>query len=278
MHILEYNQKMKLTQRQKREQVFHNNWAEGQSISGFFYKEMFESPAALENKYILQCIGSLDKKKVLDLGCGIGDASIYFAKKNAKVYAIDISDKMIKFLQHMMSKYKVENKISAKVCPAENITYAENSFDVVYGNGVLHHVNIHKAQKEIKRVLKPGGEAYFIEPLSYNPVINVYRHMASHVRTVDEEPLSLRDINMFISKFKSGSHKEFHFTTLLVFLYFFFVERVHPNSERYWKKILKEGHKYERHIYFLSRLDEVLFKLIPFFRRFAWVTVIRVEK
>ncbi len=46
------------------------------------------------------------------------------------------------------------------------------------------------AAGEIARILKPGGKAVFIEPLAYNPVIWVYRHLAAGVRTESEEPMT----------------------------------------------------------------------------------------
>ena len=44
-----------------------------------------------ENKYILSQIESIKDKNVLDLGCGAGEASVYFALNGANVFGIDIS-------------------------------------------------------------------------------------------------------------------------------------------------------------------------------------------
>lgn len=68
---------------------------------------------------------------------------------------------------------------------------------------MLHHVNINDTAIEVKRVLKRGGICAATESLKYNPVINVYRYMASEVRTEDEHPLSCKDINNFKSIFNT---------------------------------------------------------------------------
>ena len=49
---------------------------------------------------------------------------------------------------------------------------------------------------EIRRVLKPGGRFFSYDPLAYNPAINVYRKMATEVRTPDEQPLTRADVQI----------------------------------------------------------------------------------
>jgi len=268
----------KLSRRQLNEKNFHDRWAKSIFEKDLFYKESFESPTAIENQFILSKIGSLKGKFILDLGCGIGDASIYFAKKGAFVKAVDISPQMIALVKKFSSRVNVANKIDALVMAAENLSFKSSEFDVVYGNGVLHHVNLIKSSREIKRVLKKGGLGFFIEPLSYNPVIEFYRKIAKRVRTKDEKPLTLKDIKWFCNLFPVSSHYEFHFLTLVIFIWFFIGKRISPNQERYWKKILKEGNKYQKVFNLLNKLDYVLLKYLPFLRRFCWITVIAVQK
>jgi ubiquinone/menaquinone biosynthesis C-methylase UbiE len=49
--------------------------------------------------------------------------------------------------------------------PAEKLDYPDAHFDVVVGIDILHHVDIPRAIKEVRRVLKPGGVAIFKEPI-----------------------------------------------------------------------------------------------------------------
>ena len=65
--------------------------------------------------------------------------------------------------------------VSFLVMDAESMKFEDKTFDVVYGSGILHHLNIDKAYRELARVLKPDGVAIFIEPLGHNPLINLYR-------------------------------------------------------------------------------------------------------
>ena len=69
--------------------------------------------------------------------------------------------------------------------------------DAVWGNAILHHLDLRKAGQELKRVLKPGGVAVFCEPWGGNPVLNFARAALPYPgkdRTPDERPLVRRDL------------------------------------------------------------------------------------
>ena len=67
-------------------------------------------------------------------------------------------------------------------------------FDYVFGNGILHHLDLDKAYLEIARVLKPGGKAYFMEPLLGHPLVQVFRWATPGRRTADEKPMDFAAI------------------------------------------------------------------------------------
>lgn len=270
---------MNLKLKHRIEKNFHDNWASKINPKEVNYQASFESVTAVENHHILSLVGNLHQKKILDLGCGLGDASLYFASKEALVSAVDISPEMIKLVKTLAKKYQFGQKIKAEVMLAENLKFPQNYFDFVYGNGLLHHVDIHQSLRETWRVLKPTGKAIFIEPLAHNFLINVYRKMADKVRTSTEIPLQYEALNNFNHLgFGNFSHQEFQFFTLLIFLWFFMIEGVHPNKQRYWKKIIDEGKRLSRAFSFLNHLDEFVLKKISFLKRYCWTTVLVFEK
>jgi SAM-dependent methyltransferase len=96
------------------------------------------------------------------------------------------------------------------------LPWPDETFDFVYGNGVLHHVDIDRTVAEARRVLRPGGRCAFIEPLTYNPLIWLYRTLAKDVRTPDEHPLSIRQIRS-VTRALEGDHREFWLSALAIF-------------------------------------------------------------
>ena len=169
-------------------------------------------------------------------------------------------------------------QVRAKQMAAENLSFSDESFDYVYGNGVLHHTDFLETGLEIKRVLKKGGRAFFIEPLNYNPIIRLYRHIAHEVRTQDERALSFEDIDRFGRLFRTSGHREFHLLTQGIFLWFFFIKMTSPNKERYWKKIIIEGKRYEKAFSLLFHLDTIILKCVPLMAQLCWNSVIIVQK
>lgn len=260
--------------RRQNESDFHDRWAAGLDPADTLVDETFTSITAIDNQYILAQFGDVRGKRVLDYGCGSAEGGVYLAKQGAEVVGIDVSPGMLEAARNLARYHGVH--IDTRVVTSERIPAESDEFDLIYGNGVLHHVNLDSAIPELARILRPAGQACFIEPLPYNPVINVYRKMAHEVRTVDEKPLTFSDVERFRGYFGEVSHHEFWLTTLSVFLKFYLIDRVNPNKERYWKKIYTDAARVASFFGPLKALDERLLALAPILGHLCWETVIRV--
>ena len=127
------------------------------------------------------------------------------------------------------------------------------------------------------RVIKPGGRFFSYDPLAYNPVINIYRGMANEVRTPDEQPLTRADVKLASKYFSSFGHREFWIASLALFGKYYIKDRVHPNQDRYWKRIT---HETEKDLWWwlpLRSVDTVLTR-IPAVRWLAWNIVMWGKK
>ncbi len=252
----------------ERERQFHDNWAAAIDVDGIRVADYFEACTAPENRFILRQMGDIQGKRLLDLGCGAGENSVYFAKKGAHCVATDYSPGMVEVALQLADRYGV--KIEGRTANAMALEFPDNTFDLVYASNLLHHIpNPEIALKEMHRVLKPGGKACFWDPLKHNPVINVYRRMATEVRTEDESPLDINIVNYVKSLFSETDYDTFWIATLWIFLRFYLVEKVDPNKERYWKKIIIEQERLKPEYRRLEKLDRVL-KKIPLMKRLAW--------
>jgi SAM-dependent methyltransferase len=263
-------------ERLQREEEFHDDWAASVRPEDVMVRESFESRTAPEHRFILETLGDLKGKKLLDLGSGLGEASVYFALKGAEVTACDLSGGMLDLVGRVAAHHKV--KVSFCKATAEGTGLPADSFDVVYAGNLLHHVDLGPALDEIKRVLKPGGTFVTWDPLDHNPVINVYRRMAGNMRTVDEHPIKMSELALWRARFREVKTRSFWFSTLAVFLRFYFWERVHPSKERYWKKILTDSKRLEPFYGRLESIDRGLLKVMPFLSRYCWNIVIWGKK
>ena len=264
------------TARDIRERDFHNEWAKQENVEDIQLPLYFESCASPENRQIIKWLGDIKGKSVLELGAGRGEASVYFAQRGAQVVATDISEGMLEVVDGLARQNGTQ--VQTRVCSATDLSnIAEASFDYVYAANLLHHVDIDICLREVHRVLKPGGEAYFWDPILYNPVIQVYRQMAKAVRTEDEHPLTRKDLVLFKKYFVGVDMKFFWLTSLLVFLKYFLVDRLNPNEVRYWKKVVEEAGQ-TPWLENLHRLDASIFQMLPPMRYLAWNVALRCRK
>lgn len=260
----------------EREADFHDDWAATEDPAGVLVEESFAACTCPENRAVARWLGDVRGLKILELGCGCGEASVYFAKRGAAVTATDVSPGMLQLTERVAAHHGT--RVETRVASSDELPFADASFDVVYGANVLHHSDLPRAVAEAHRVLKPGGRACFWDPVAYNPVINVYRRMATKVRTEDEHPLRKADLDVIRSRFSRVETDFFWLLTLAHFLRFYLIDRVHPNQERYWKKVIREAGRLKRAHAILESADAVLLRAVPPLRWWCWNVVVRATK
>ena len=109
-------------------------------------------------------------KELLEVGCGMGTDLLQFARGGARVTGVDLTPRSIEISRSHLDLYGQKGEFA--ITDGETLPFADESFDVVYSNGVLHHTpDTAGAIREIHRVLRPGGLArvmlYHRDSLNY---------------------------------------------------------------------------------------------------------------
>lgn len=259
-----------------REVAFHDAWASDTALSDILVRECFEAPTAMENQFILRRMGDLRGKTLLDIGAGLGESSVYFALQGAEVTTVDLSPQMVQTALKLGTRYGV--KLQGLVSGGESLDLPPSAYDIIYIANTIHHVQDRPSLfVQMQRALKPGGRFFSYDPLAYNPAINVYRRMATGVRTPDESPLTVADVQLAKKYFLNVGHREFWVLSLLLFVKYYVKDRVNPNEDRYWKRILRETPRTLWWWLPLRSVDELLAR-IPLVRWLAWNMVMWGEK
>ena len=260
----------------EREERFHDAWADSTSVKTIDIHAVNEACTAPEMRFITKELGDISGKTLLDVGCGLGEASVYFATKGARVTATDISQLMLEKTAELARHYKTE--VQTHKSTAEDLCLGVNKkFDIIYVGNLLHHVDINETLGRLQAHVKPSGKLVSWDPVAYNPVINVYRRIATNVRTPDEHPLRLKDLNLFKNHFQKVRRQWFWLFTLSVFLLMFLFQKRDPNKERFWKVVLYEGEKWKKIYRPLEFIDRILLKLFPFLKPLCWNVVVIAE-
>jgi ubiquinone/menaquinone biosynthesis C-methylase UbiE len=111
---------------------------------------------------------------VLEVGCGLGTDGAQFAKAGARYTGIDLTDAAVELAKRRFELFDLPGTF--RVTDAERLDFPDNSFDLVYSHGVLHHTpDTAAAIREIHRVLRPGGKAVVMlyHRDSYNYRVNI---------------------------------------------------------------------------------------------------------
>jgi SAM-dependent methyltransferase len=213
---------MPATERLESECLFHDQQARQRSHTFRLHPDRLLVP---DDTYLdheswirpaFERLGPLRGKHVLDYGCGHGMASIVMARRGAIVTAFDLSADYL----HEAELRARTNAVSIGFVKADAhcLPFADAVFDAIWGNAILHHLNLANAGPEIRRVLRPGGIAVFCEPWGGNPVLSWARRRLAYSeknRTPDEEPLRPPDLRRLAEIFPNLAWEGFQLTSMI---------------------------------------------------------------
>lgn len=111
------------------------------------------------------------EKNVLDIGCGAGGKSLYYASLGAKhVFGVDVVENYKEESEKLAEKLGLADKFSFLTADAKELPYPDNTFDTVIMNDAMEHVGDPAGVlREVIRVLSPGGKIYINFPPYNHP-------------------------------------------------------------------------------------------------------------
>ncbi|PTL82432.1 class I SAM-dependent methyltransferase [Vitiosangium sp. GDMCC 1.1324] len=151
-------------------------------------------------EFRFRLMGELSGRRVLDVGCGDGSNALLMARFGARVTGIDISPRSIELCKHRARLDGVEDSTHFICSPLETADLLEGSFDVIWGDGVLHHLipELEGVMRKLVSYAKPGGLLVFSEPVCLSPLMRKLRkHIPIHTdATPNERPLERTELDI----------------------------------------------------------------------------------
>ncbi len=122
--------------------------------------------------------------RVLEIGCGCGSEAERFARAGAHYTAVDLTNAAVSLTQRRFQLANLEGRFLQG--DAENLPFADGSFDLVYSHGVLHHTpDTPRTIREVHRVLSDGGCAlimlYHRNSFNYHVNLRVVRSLRARM-------------------------------------------------------------------------------------------------
>lgn len=206
----------------------------------------------------------LEGKTILDIGCGNGQYSVFFALLGADVYGIDIASAGIDVANNIAAANSVVDRCHFSAQNAAVMDYADSMFDIIFLHEVLHHAIKYPGLKEqIRRVLKDDGRVICAESLDGNLLFRIGRVFTMRgVEAKGDVVLTLSDIENFAAGFSESQIE------LMSFLYMskrIFIHALTFPPVRWM-------------LYVLKKTDDVLLRLFPALKRYCGEAVLVAVK
>jgi SAM-dependent methyltransferase len=144
--------------------------------------------------------GPLHGKTLIDLGCGAGASSLFFASLGANVISVDLSPLAIENLKRYCAQQHIDN-IRPVVLAAQNLATLP-PVDCVFGSMILHHIEpFDQFGAVLRETIRPGGRAFFWENNGASDTMMWFRDnvigkfWVPKYGDVDESPLAPREVD-----------------------------------------------------------------------------------
>jgi SAM-dependent methyltransferase len=253
---------MRATERLNSERTFHDRQARrraaelAQQADGLRFGDAAYLDHETWIRPALGQLGDLRAARVLDYGCGHGMAAVVLARRGACVTAFDLSPG---YLAEACARARA-NGVAVNFVQAEGerLPFADGAFDCVWGNAVLHHLDLRAAGRELFRILRPEGVAVFCEPWGENPLLNWARRRWPYPgkeRTPDEQPLRWKHVRQLRQVFPAVELRGFQLLSMA-------------------RRVLR----FRRLVATLSWCDAMLLARVPTLERFCRYAVLTLRR
>jgi SAM-dependent methyltransferase len=193
----------------------YERWSDDLTINERFYQKYADPHEPWDwRQYGALLLGDVRGKRVLDLGCGMGEEAIYLARMGAIVTAIDIAPIGVALTRRRAAWNNLSGAVEVFRMRADPTDFPSASFDVVHGFGILHHIGLGPGLAETSRVLRPGGKALFFEHMGNSALVRRIQARCGGEHTAHEEPLQWNEI-MAVSGFSRLTARPFHLSSRL---------------------------------------------------------------
>ncbi|MBY0527827.1 MAG: class I SAM-dependent methyltransferase [Gemmataceae bacterium] len=251
---------MSATDRQTNEQLFHDRQALLRAAWFAHHSLRFADSVYLDHETWIRPafarLGDVRGKCVLDFGCGHGMAAVVLSRAGARVTAFDLS---LGYLTEARRRADANDAMVNFVqADGERLPFANATFDRIWGNAVLHHLDMTIAANELHRVLRPGGIAVFCEPWGENPFLRWARGQlpyAGKERTRDEQPLRSEHVRQLRQVFPNLEIQGYQLLSMA-------------------RRVLRPG----RVISLFDRADAALLTQLPILQRFCRYVVLILQR
>ena len=143
-------------------------------------------------------------RRVLEIGCGMGCMAMNWAQRGADVTAIDLNPVSIAQTKLRFELFGLSGDV--READAEDLPFADDSFDFVYSWGVLHHTpGIRQAIDEVYRVLRPGCR---VGLMLYNRESILYRYSIGYAEGIVNAERFFLDELALASRYGDGARAE----------------------------------------------------------------------
>lgn len=126
------------------------------------YDAVFGGVFAFGRRAAIERMNATGGKRILEVGVGTG-LSLPFHRSDNRVVGIDLSAEMLGVARQRVERHGLSNVDGLLEMNAEQLAFADDSFDVVVAMFVMTVVpEVGRAMQELRRVCKPGGEIYIV--------------------------------------------------------------------------------------------------------------------
>jgi 2-polyprenyl-3-methyl-5-hydroxy-6-metoxy-1,4-benzoquinol methylase len=206
----------------------------------------------------------LEGKTILDVGCGNGQYSVFFALLGANVYGIDISQVGIEVARRIAKVNDVAGLCQFSIQNAANMDYDDGTFDMVIIHDALHHIIKYPGvREEVLRVLKINGILICADGLYGNPFFAIGRFFTMRGKEAKGDVMmTLSDLEDFTKGFSD------HKIELMSLLFMS-------------KRIFRSGLNFPPirwFLYILKKTDDILLALFPALKKYCGEVVLVARK